>query len=62
MEWYEKTAIILANIGAINWGLTIFDFNLVNVLVGSWPIVEKIVYALVAIGGIWGLFLMFKKK
>lgn len=63
MQWYEKTAIILANIGAINWGLTaLLGWNAVESLIGSWAgtMVENIVYTLVAIGGIWGLVLMFR--
>ena len=62
MEWYEKTAIVLANIGAINWGLNALGYNLVEILIGSWsPLLATIVYYIVAIGGIWGLVLMFKK-
>lgn len=38
----------LAMIGALNWGLVgLFGVNLVNMLVGSMPVVEKVVYILV---------------
>jgi len=58
--WYEKTALILAAIGAINWGLTALNFNLVNLLVGTWPMVEKIVYIIVGLCGIYALINAFK--
>ena len=61
MAWYDKTAFVLAAIGAINWGLTALGYNVVNLLVGSWPIVESIVYYIVAIAGIWTLIKAFMK-
>ena len=60
MKWYEKTAMILAAVGAINWGLVAMNFNLVNFLVGSWPIVERIVYGLVGISGIYAIIAALK--
>jgi uncharacterized membrane protein YuzA (DUF378 family) len=57
---WAKAALILANIGAINWGLATLDFNVVNLIVGSWPVVESIIYYLVAICGIYGLIKIFK--
>lgn len=54
---------ILVIVGAINWGLVgvggFFggDWNLVKMLLGSWPAVEWIVYILVGVAGvmsIWG--------
>ena len=58
--WYEKTALVLAAIGAINWGLFAFDFNLVNFLVGTWSIVETIVYVIVGLCGIYAIIKAFK--
>lgn len=58
--WYEKTALILAAIGAINWGLTALNFNLVNLIVGAWPMVETIVYILVGLSGIYALIKAIK--
>lgn len=49
----NKVAYVLVIIGALNWGLVAFDFNLVTLLVGAWPIVEKIVYVLVGLSAIW---------
>ena len=42
METVQKIALVFTIIGAINWGLVgIFDFNLVNALFNSMPIIEK---------------------
>lgn len=41
-------AHLLVIIGAINWGLIgLLDMNLVNMIFGSLPTLEKIVYILV---------------
>jgi uncharacterized membrane protein YuzA (DUF378 family) len=58
--WYEKTAMTLAAIGAINWGLHALEYNLVELLLGSWPIVVDIVYYVIALCGIWALVKVFK--
>lgn len=48
MKGISCVAMVLAAIGAVNWGLIwAFDFNLVYTLVGSIPMLEKIVYILV---------------
>ena len=48
METVQKIALVFTIIGAINWGLVgIFDFNLVNALFNSMPIIEKIIYIIV---------------
>jgi len=58
----NKTALVLANIGAINWGLAVLGWNAVEKLIGSWsPMTANIVYVIVALGGIWGLVQVFKK-
>ena len=44
----------LVVVGALNWGLWgLFNFNLVNSLLGSWPSVEKLVYLLVGASAIY---------
>lgn len=62
MVWYEKTALVLAAIGAINWGLAELNWNAVDKLIGSWApaIVVSIVYYVVALCGIWALVKAFK--
>lgn len=62
MSWYSKTALVLANIGAINWGLDKLGWNAVDKLIGSWSEpTALVVYYIVALCGLWGLIALFKK-
>ena len=60
-------SIVLVVIGAINWGLVGIgslmssNWNVVNMILGSWPTVENIVYILVGLAGLWELVMLFKK-
>jgi hypothetical protein len=50
-------AIVLAVIGAVNWGLVgLFDFNLVSALFGPMSTLSRIIYVVV---GLAGLYLVF---
>lgn len=50
LTWISGALVV---IGAINWGLIgFFDFNLVTYLLGSWPLVETIVYDVVGVAGV----------
>ena len=52
----DYTALTIASIGAVNWGLVgFFDFNLVAFLFGSMSWLSRIIYALV---GLCGLYLI----
>ena len=53
---------ILVIIGALNWGLVgILDLNLVTTILGSIAWLEKVIYILIGLSGIWELILLFKK-
>ncbi len=60
----KKTAKVLLIIGGLNWGLVglqmLFaqgsDWNVVHLLLGSWPVVEGIVYLLVGIAALVKIF------
>lgn len=57
MRSLHMVAVPLVIAGAINWGLVgLFDYNLVNALVGSYMQLEQLVYILV---GLSGLYLAF---
>lgn len=61
MSWYEKTALVLAAIGAINWGLNAAGWNAVEKLIGSWSSgTATVVYYIIALCGIWALVKAFK--
>lgn len=45
---------ILLFVGGLNWGLWgLFEFNLVNSILGSMPTVEKLVYVLVGVATVY---------
>ncbi len=53
----KKTALILASVGAINWGLIgVADFNLVDYIFGNLPVLERVIYSLIGVAGIYGLY------
>ena len=55
----DYTALVIALIGAVNWGLIgFFRFNLVTFLFGDMVWVTRIIYALVGICGLY-LFTLF---
>jgi uncharacterized membrane protein YuzA (DUF378 family) len=60
---WEKIVLVIAAIGAINWGLDALGWNAVDKLIGSWAgtTVTSIIYYIVAICGIWALIKVFKK-
>lgn len=52
MKALHMIAFILLVVGGLNWGLSALGYNVVNMLLGSWPMVEKIVYLLVGLSAI----------
>lgn len=65
MKALHAVAFALVVIGGLNWGLVGAgslmgnDWNLVNMILGAWPMVESIVYVLV---GASALVLVFTHK
>ncbi|MBI4387984.1 MAG: DUF378 domain-containing protein [Candidatus Omnitrophica bacterium] len=48
-----KLAVLLAGIGALNWGLVaLFNFNLVATLLGDMTTAAKVVYIVVGVAGL----------
>ncbi|MCI5682150.1 MAG: DUF378 domain-containing protein [Eubacteriales bacterium] len=63
MAVIDKIALALVIIGALNWGLIgIFSFDLVAWLFGSMSAVTRVIYTLVALGGIWSVSLLFRNE
>ncbi len=49
----HKAMAALVWVGALNWGLVgLFNWNLVNALLGSWPTAERLVYGLVGLSAL----------
>lgn len=54
MKLLHMVAFLLLLIGGLNWGLLgLFNFNLVNTVLGSAPMIEKLVYVLVGVSAVW---------
>jgi uncharacterized protein len=64
MNTLSKLLIIIAIIGAVNWGLIgFFNFNLVDAIFGGGSVEEtsaisRVVYALVGLAGLAGLLML----
>ena len=58
----DKIALILAIIGALNWGgIGLFGFDTVAFLCGGqMAVLSRIIYALVGIAGLWCITLLFR--
>jgi uncharacterized membrane protein YuzA (DUF378 family) len=63
MKDMHVLTFLLMAVGALNWGLVgLFDFNLVNTVLGSMPMLEKLVYILVGLSGAYELAMFNNKK
>lgn len=59
--------MLLVIVGALNWGLVGLgmlmgagmSWNLVNMLLGSMPMIEAVVYLLVGLSGVWMVWMKF---
>ncbi len=56
MKAIDVLAAILLVIGGLNWGLALFDINLVTSLFGAYPLVVKTIYGLVGLSAVWQIF------
>ncbi len=59
----DRISLLLVIIGALNWGsVALFQLDLVAYLFGgSDAMIRRVVYALVALGGIWCISLLFRE-
>ena len=61
MNTLFKSTLVLSTIGCINWGLVgLFNFNLVEYLLGDGSLITRIVYVLVMIAGLINIGLLNK--
>ena len=57
-------ALVLLVVGGLNWGLVGLggffggDWNVVNAILGSWPVVVRIVYGLVGLSALYSIYHM----
>ena len=59
----DRIALILVIIGALNWGsIGIFNFDVVGwIFGGQTAIVSRIIFAVVALAGLWCISLLFRQ-
>ena len=56
MKMLHMLTYLLVIVGGINWGLWgLLNINLVTMLTGSWPMLEKLVYILVGVSAVYEL-------
>ena len=61
MNTLFNTTLVLSIIGCINWGLVgLFNFNLVEYLLGDGALITRIVYVLVMVSGIINIGILTK--
>ena len=54
MKALHMVAFLLVIVGALNWGLMgLFNVNLVSMVVGAWPMLERVVYILVGLSAVY---------
>lgn len=60
----DRIALLLAIIGAVNWGLVgVFQFALVAFICGGQgAVISRVIYTLVAIAGLWCVSLLFRER
>ncbi len=60
----DNTALVLVIIGALNWGsIGLFGVDLVaTVFGGQASLISRIIYTIIALGGLWSISLLFKEK
>ncbi len=50
---------VLVIVGALNWGLIgILDLNIVNLLLGGSPVVEKFIYILIGASAVYDILVV----
>ena len=59
LDWIARILVI---VGALNWVLALYSWNLVDMIFGAiTPVLATIVYWLIGLAGLWELIALFKK-
>ena len=60
----DMIATTLLIVGGLNWGLVAMNssWNVVEMLLGSWPILVTVVYGLVGLSALYSIYSMFMNK
>lgn len=57
----DIVALILVIIGGLNWGLTAFNMNLVDMLFGAGSTISMVIYILVALAALYTITILLEK-
>ncbi|MEX0933078.1 MAG: DUF378 domain-containing protein [Candidatus Pacearchaeota archaeon] len=57
----KGVSMVLLIIGGLNWGSEAFNYNVVDLILGSWPILVNVVYGLVGISALYMIYHMVNK-
>jgi len=58
LRGFDYVAVVLVVIGGLNWGLVgLFDFDLVQAILGGVPILARLVYILVGLAAAYACLL-----
>ena len=61
---FDRISLVLVIIGALNWGsVALFGLDVVAYVFGG-PVarLSRVIYALVALGGLWCISLLFRES
>ena len=60
----DRIALILVVIGALNWGIIgLFGLDLEAFICGGqMAVISRVIYALVGLGGLWCVSLLFRER
>lgn len=60
----DRIALVLVVIGALNWGVIgLFGLDLVAFICGGqMAVISRVIYALVGLGGLWCISLLFRER
>jgi len=63
MNALDWIVFVLVVVGGLNWGLVgFFNFDLVATIFGDMSIISRIVYALVGLAAVYGIFAIATKR
>lgn len=61
-KFFDVLALVLLIIGGLNWGLAVFNINLVTLILSSVPYAVNTVYSLVGLSALWVLIELAREK
>mgnify|MGYP006136709851 CR=1 FL=1 len=63
MRTLDTVALVLVIVGGLNWLLIgLFEFNLVDALLGADSVLSRIVYVLVGLAAVWMLWDLLARR